>query len=211
MLALGAVAVEAQVEPPPPDPPTPDVEGTWELVAAEAVPFEDALVFARLTFDAGRFDAVYVFLDPDDAELIGSFESGRYQPSAGQILVRQRGDVTVFDVAREPTLLTVRDVETGVILLLRQADPALALDPDLVGAWTGTRAGRAFGVTFGPDGRASIRRGDDVDDGEYVVAGPYVLLGDDPARYTFARDGAGRRQLVVEADGERTVLTRTSD
>ncbi len=69
----------------------------------------------------------------------------------------------------------------------------------------------SFGVRFDPDGRAQVREGDDRDDGDYVVAGPYVLLGDDPARYTFARDADGQRQLIVEADGERTVLSRTGD
>ena len=215
VLALWGTAAAAQTReltlPPPVDPPAPDVVGTWELVAAEAVPFEDELVFARMTFTGDRMEAVYVFLDPDDAELIGKFEDGRYVVSAGQLVVRQRGDVTVLDVTRDRTLLTVHDLETGVVLLLREADPALALDPDLVGAWAGTRGGRPFGVTFGPDGRAEVREGDGRDDGAYVVAGPYVLLGDAPARYTFARDAAGRRQLVVEAGGERTVLTRTSD
>lgn len=184
----------------------PDVVGTWELVAAENVPYDDELVFARLTFTADRLDAVYVFLDPDDAELSGRFEQARVIPSAGQLVVRDGVRVTVFDVVREATLLTVRDIETGVVLVLRSADPAGALDPDLVGAWSGTRNGRPFAVRFGADGRAEVREGDDRDEGDYVVAGPYVLLGDDPARYTFARDAAGERVLVVEADGEETVL-----
>ncbi|WP_420455078.1 hypothetical protein [Rubrivirga sp.] len=216
VLVLCAAPVAAQVGPdvigpPPAEPVAPDVVGTWELVAAENVPVEDELVFARLTFGTDRFDAVYVFLDPDDAELSGRFERGRYLSSAGQLVVREGGDVTVFDVARDATQLTVRDVETGVVLLLRAADPALARDPDLVGAWAGARGGRPWGVRFDPDGRAEVREGDDRDTGDYVVAGPYVLLGDDPARYTFARDADGRRQLVVEADGERTVLSRVED
>ena len=185
--------------------------GTWELVAAENVPYDDNLVFARLTFTADELAAVYVFLDPDDAELIGRFQGGRYIASAGQLVLRDRGDVSVLDVARDRTLLTVADLETGIVLLLREASPANARDPELLGAWEGTREGEPFGVRFGPDGRAEIRRGDDRDDGDYVVAGPYVLLGDDPARYTFVRDDAGRRQLVVEADGERTILSRTAD
>lgn len=200
-----------RVLPPPAEPEAPDVVGTWELVAAENVPYDDELVFARLTFTPDRLDAVYVFLDPDDAELIGRFQGGRYVASAGQLVLSDRGDVTVLDVARDRTLLTVADLETGVVLLLREADPALAQDPQLFGAWEGTRRGEPFGVRFGPDGRAEIRRGTDTDDGAYVVAGPYVLLGDDPARYTFARDAAGRRQLVVEADGERTILSRRAD
>ncbi len=215
-LAWCASPVIAQVGPdvigpPPLEPVAPDVVGTWELVAAENVPVEDELVFARLAFTADRFDAVYVFLDPDDAELSGRFERGRYLSSAGQLVVREGRDVTVFDVERDATLLTVRDVETGVVLLLRAADPGLARDPDLVGEWAGARAGEPFGVRFDPDGRAEVREGDHRDMGDYVVAGPYVLLGDDPARYTFARGADGRRQLVVEADGERTVLSQVED
>jgi len=211
LLALWATSAAGQVLPPPVEPEAPDVVGTWELVAAENVPYDDNLVFARLTFTPDELDAVYVFLDPDDAELIGRFQGGRYVASAGQLVLRDRGDVTVLEVARDRTLLTVADLETGIVLLLREADPALALDPDLLGAWEGVRDGEPFAVRFGPGGRADIRRGDDRDDGEYVVAGPYVLLGDDPARYTFARDDAGRRQLVVEADGERTILSRMAD
>lgn len=210
-LALLATAAAAQIAPASAGPEALDVVGTWELVAAENVPYDDDLVFARLTFTEDRLDAVYVFLDPDDAELIGRFERARYVESAGQLVVSGRGNVTVFDVVREPTLLTVHDLETGVVLLLREADPAGALDPDLLGAWAGTRGGEPFAVRFGPDGRAEVREGDDRDDGDYVVAGPYVLLGDDPARYTFTRDAEGRRQLVIEADDERTILFRTSE
>ncbi|WP_143537255.1 hypothetical protein [Rubrivirga sp. SAORIC476] len=186
----------------------PDVVGTWELVDAENVPYDDLLVFARLTFTPDRLDAVYVFLDPDDGELSGRFEDARVQASAGQLVVRDGAEVTVLDVTRDATLLRVLDLETGIVLNLRAADPEGALDPDLVGGWSGTRFGRPFGVRFGADGRAEVREGDDRDEGTYVVAGPYVLLGDDPARYTFRRDASGQRQLVVEADGEESVLSR---
>lgn len=209
--ALLAVVASGQVLPLPPEPSAPDVVGTWELVASENVPYDDDLVFARLTFTPDELDAVYVFLDPDDAELIGRYQSGRYRPSAGQLVLRNANGVTVLEVERDRTLLTVADLETGIVLLLRKADPANAMDRDLVGGWEGVRRGEPFAVRFAPDGRAEIRRGDDLDDGDYVVAGPYVLLGDDPARYTFVRDADGRRQLVVEADGERSILSRMTD
>ena len=211
VFALLVASATGQTLPPPVAAPAPDVVGTWELVAAENVPYEDDLVFARLTFTADRLDAVYVFLDPDDAELIGRFDRGRYLVSAGQLVVRDGADVTVLDVNRDRTLLTVVDLETGVVLLLREADASNAVDPQLVGGWEGVREGEPFAVRFGADGRAEVRQGDDRDDGDYVVAGPYVLLGDDPARYTFARDADGRRQLIVEADGERTILSQTAD
>lgn len=185
---------------------TPDVTGTWELVVAENLPHDDNLVFARMTFTEDRLDAVFVFLDPDDAELSGRFERARVFASAGQLVVRDGSQVTVFDVVREETLLTIRDIETGVVLLMRAADPAGALDPDLIGAWSGTRDGQPFAVRFRADGRAEVQEGDDRDEGAYVVAGPYVLLGDDPARYTFARDASGQRLLIVEADGEESIL-----
>ena len=211
VLALLAASASGQTRPAPAPVPAPDVVGTWELVASQNVPYDDDLVFARLTFTADRVDAVYVFLDPDDAELIGRFDRGRYLVSAGQLVVRENNEVTVLDVVRDRTLLSVTDLETGVTLLLREADPAGAVDPQLVGGWEGLRRGEPFSVRFGADGRADVRQGDDLDTGDYVVAGPYVLLGDDPARYTFARDTDGRRQLVVEADGERTLLSRTAD
>ena len=188
---------------------TPDVVGTWELVAAENVPHDDNLVFARMTFTEDHLDAVFVFLDPDDAELSGRFERARVFASAGQLVVRDGSQVTVFDVVREETLMTIRDIETGVVLLMRAADPAGALDPDLIGRWSGTRDGQPFAVRFRADGRAEVQEGDDRDEGSYVVAGPYVLLGDDPARYTFSRDAAGERLLIVEADGEESILTPT--
>ena len=202
-LTFAAAAASAQ--------PAPDVVGTWELTASENVPYEDALVFARLTITPDRIRTVYVFLDPDDGELSARSENARYVVSAGQLVAREDGRVTVLDVVREGTVLRVHDLETDVVLTLREADPALALDPDLVGTWAGTRDGEFFAVRFEPDGRAEVTEGDDTDDGRYLVAGPYLVLGDDPARYTFARDADGRRQLVVEADGERTVLARSEN
>lgn len=189
--------------------PMPDVIGTWELVSSEDVAVDDALVFARLTITDDEIHSVYVFLDPDDGELSGRFERGRYLVSAGQLVIRENNQTTVWDVAREGTMLRVHDLETGTRLRLREADAGSAIDPDLLGSWAGVRRGERFEVRFGPDGDAEVREGDDLDEGRYVVAGPYLLLGDDPARYTFARDADDRRQLVVEADGERTVLNRS--
>ena len=188
-----------------------DIVGTWELTGSTDVPIEDALVFARLTITPGEIDAVYVFLDPDDGELSGRFERGRYIVSNGQLVVRENNQTTVLEVERDGTMLEVRNLEAGSQLSFREADPRLLLDPGLFGAWSGTRDGAPFGVRFRPDGQAEVRDGDDLDEGRYVVAGPYVMLGDDPARYTFARDAQGRSQLVVEADGERTVLDRVGD
>lgn len=202
LLALALLAAPASGQ------PAPDVVGTWELVSSRDVPVDDALVFARLTFTGDRLDAVYVFLDPDDGELSGRFERARYIVSAGQLVVRENNQTTVLAVERDGTLLQVHDLETGTILLLREASASDALDPDLVGTWAGVRGGERFAVRFGPDGEADVREGDDLDAGRYVVAGPYVLLGDDPARYTFERGPDGQRRLVVEADGERSILDR---
>ena len=182
------------------------IVGTWELAASENVPFEDALVFARVTITEDRIESLYVFLDPDDGELISQRERGRYRVNDGQLVVRERDGVTVIDASRDVGFLTLRDLETDVVLVLREAAPGSDRDRALVGAWAGTRDGAPFGVRFLPDGTAEVLRGDDRDTGDYVVAGPYVLLGDEPARYSFASDAAGRRQLVVEADGERSVL-----
>ena len=186
----------------------PEIVGVWELAASENIPVEDALVFARVTITEDRIASVYVFLDPDDGELSGQFERGRYRVSDGQLVVREANGVTVLDVQREVGFLTIRDLETDVVLVLREASPGSDRDADLVGAWAGTRAGRPFAVRFFEDGTAEVGRGDDRDRGDYVVAGPYVLLGDEPARYSFAMGPDGRRHLVVEADGERSVLAR---
>ncbi|MEM0960971.1 MAG: hypothetical protein AAGK21_00355 [Bacteroidota bacterium] len=186
----------------------PNVIGTWELVASENVPVEDALVFARLTITDDRIETVYVFLDPDDGELAARFEDGRYLVSDGQLVVRSNNRVAILDATREGTFLRVHEVESGSTLTLREADPAGALDPDLLGTWAGTRGDVPFEVTFRADGTAEVLDGDDRDTGRYVVAGAYLILGDDPARYTLRRDAEDRRQLVVEADREQTVLQR---
>ncbi len=180
--------------------------GVWELVAARDVPADDALVFARLAISASDVEALYVYLDPDDGELSGRFDDGRYVVSNGQLVIRDGRSTTVWDAVRDGNFLTVRDLETGVTLLLREADPASVRDPALLGAWEGIRDGTSFAVEFRPDGTAVVRRGNDVDTGDYTVAGAYVLLGDEPARYTFRRGTDGARQLVVEADREASVL-----
>lgn len=184
----------------------PEIVGTWELVGAENVPVEEALVFARMTITDGRIVTRSVFLDPDDGELIGRVEDARYLVNDGQLVARRHDGVTVLAVERRATFLTVTDLETGVVLRLREADPALALDPDLVGTWAGTLDGEPFTIRFRADGTGESRRGDGrFRDGRYVVAGPYLFLDDGPIRYTFA--GATQRQLVLEGDGERTVLS----
>ena len=178
--------------------PAPDVLGTWELVEAVGNPYEDSLVFARVTFTESEVRTVFVFLDPDDGELIGQVESARYVVSAGQLVVRDAGDTTVLDVRRDGDRLDVHDLETGVLLRLHTADPAGSLDPALVGAWRGRRDGQPLVLRFGPDGAASVQEGDGgPDDEAYVVAGPYLLLGDAPFRYAV-EDGGGR--LVFTSD-----------
>ena len=182
--------------------------GTWELEAVEASPVEDALVFARLAVTDDRIDGLYVFLDPDDGELSARRTRARYRISDGQLIVRENNGVTVWDVVQIATGLRIQDLETGTVLRMRRADPGSATDPSLVGTWTGTRDGRPFALRLGADGAAERIDGDDRDSGEWASAGAYLVLGDDPARYTFSRDADDRLQLVVEADGERTVLQR---
>ncbi len=199
-LLLAALAVPALAQ------PRPELLGTWELVSSENIPVEDALVFARVTITEDRIASIYVFLDPDDGELKSQVEHGRYRVSDGQLVVREGDGVTVLDARREVGFLTLHDLETDVMLVLREGAPGSERDPDLVGTWVGTRDAKSFTVQFRDDGTAEVLRGTDRDTGDYVVAGPYVLLGDEPARYSFARGADGRRQLVVEADGERSVL-----
>ncbi|MGB3543356.1 hypothetical protein [Rubrivirga sp.] len=188
-----------------------DVAGTWELTGSANVPIEDALVFARLTITDDEIDAVYVFLDPDDGELSGRFERGRYVVSDGQLVVRENNQTSILEAERDGTFLEVRNPRSGSVLSFREVDPRLVLDPGLFGSWSGVRDGEPFAVRFRPDSRAEVREGDDLDEGDYLVAGPYLLLGDDPARYTFARSEDNVLRLVVEADGERTVLDRIGD
>ena len=211
---LAAVAVSAVPASSQPtaalDPTAPDVVGTWDLESAENVPLDDQLVFARLTFTDGEVRTLLVAL-ADDGDLSGRRTRARWRASDGQLIVREAGRVTVWAVAREAGRLVVRDLETGVVLRLRLAAPGVGVDPGLVGAWAGTREGRPFAVRFRPDGTAEVRTGDDRDEGEWTAAGAYLVLGDDPARYGFQRDADGRRQLVVEAGGERTVLHQILD
>lgn len=182
--------------------------GTWELEGVEASPVDDELVFARLTVSDDRILGLYVFLDADDGELSGRRTRARYLVSDGQLIVRENNGVTVWDVIQIATGLRIHDLETGTILRFRRADPGSAIDPSLVGAWTGTRGERPFALRLDADGTAERSDDGDRDTGEWAAAGAYLVLDDDPARYTFVRDAADRLQLVVEADGERTVLSR---
>ncbi len=186
------------------------IEGTWEMTAAENVPYESDLVFGRMTFTGDEVRSVFVFLDPDDAELEGRVHRDRYTVSDGQLIVRDARSATVLDVARDGTELIVRDVQTGVLFRLREADPALALDPDLVGAWRGLFGKEETTLTFSPDGEvAQVEAdGDDATD-PYVVAGPYLLIDEAAFRYSFARDD-GARQLVLENLGDRRSFVRLS-
>ncbi len=184
--------------------------GTWELTAAENVPYESELVFARMTFTVDELRSVFVFLDPDDAELEGRLHRDRYIVSDGQLIVRDAQSTTVLDVGREGTELTVRDVISGVVFRLREADPALALDPDLVGAWHGRYFKEETTLTFSSEGEVELVEADgDVDTDAYVVAGPYLLIDEHAFRYSFARDGDARR-LILENLGERRDFARVS-
>ena len=190
-----------------------DVLGTWEMTTAENVPYEDDLVFARMTFTRDEIRSTFVFLDPDDGELIGRLHTDGYIVSDGDLIVRDAGSTTVLAVARVRDELTVRDVETGVLFRLRAVDPLTASDPDVLGAWEGVRDGQPLRLRFRPDGVVEVLEGDDEepDTEAYTVAGPYLLLGDDPARYSFARGEDGVRRLIVEADREQTTFSRVTD
>ena len=186
------------------------IEGTWELTASENVPYESELVFGRMTFTADELRSVFVFLDPDDAELEGRFERGRYVVSDDQLVVRDGEGTTVLDVARDGTELTVRDVMNGIVFRLREADPALALDPALVGAWRGQYGTEETTLTFSSAGEVEQVEADgDATTDPYVVAGPYLLIGRAAFRYSFDRDGDARR-LFLENLGERRGFTRVS-
>ena len=210
LLAAVAASAAAQTAPVEPVPVAPDVEGTWDLESAENVPLDDQLVFARLTFTGDEVRTLIVAL-ADDGDLSGERTRARYRVSDGQLIVREQSGVTVWAVARDQDRLAVRDLETGVVLRLRRAVPGVGIDPGLVGAWAGTRDGQPFAIRFRPDGVAEVQTGDDADEGEWTAAGAYLVLGEDPARYGLRRGADGRRQLVVEAGGERTVLDEILD
>lgn len=182
--------------------PALDVVGVWEMVDAEGVPYEDALVFARLTFTADALRTTSVFLDPDDGELIGQVEEARYVVSDGQLVVRDGAGTTVLAVEREGDRLSVLDLETGVLLRLAAADPAAGSDPALVGAWRAERDGRVAVLRFTPGGAVAVQEGGEAPDDEtYTVAGPYLLIGDEPVRYAVEDGG---RRLVLRSDSGTT-------
>ena len=227
-LPLAGLAASASAQPAPVGaaPSAPDVVGTWDLESAEDVPLDDVLVFARLTFTGDEVRTLLVTVDGDGA-LSGERTRARYHVSDGQLIVRKLGSVTVWDVARDVSSsrpsgadrLAVHDLETGVVLRLRPVPPDAGLDSELVGTWSGIRDGRPFTLRLRPDGMAEVQTGGDHDAsasrftgrGEWTAAGAYLVLGEDPAHYGFQRDADGRRQLVVDAGGERTVLRRLSE
>ena len=187
-----------------------DVEGTWELTASENVPYESELVFGRMAFTGDEVRSVFVFLDPDDAELEGRVHRDRYIVSDGQLIVRDVQSTTVLDVERDGPELTVRDMQTGVVFRLRTADPTLALDSDLVGGWRGRFGKEETTLTFSPEGDVELVEADgDTDTDAYVVAGPYLLIDEAAFRYSFAHDEDGRR-LILETHGERRDFLRVS-
>ena len=183
----------------------PDVVGTWELEAAETLPDDGTLVFVRLTVTDQEIETLTVTLWPN-GDLTGDRVTSRYLASDGQLVVRRLASVALWDVARDRDRLVIRDAEAGLVLRLRRADPAAAVDPALVGSWVGERGGRPFALRLQPDGTAEVGDPQRPDAGRWAAAGAYLVLGDDPARYTLARGADGARQLVVEADGERTTF-----
>ena len=182
-----------------------DVAGTWEMTEAQDVPVADDLVFTRMTFTGDRLLTTAVFLDPDDGELSARVTDDRYRQSDGQLVVQAVGSTTVLDVAREVDRLTVRDLETGVVLTLRPADLSDALDPAFVGVWAGTGGGHGWRFRFEPDGQAFVRRDDQDSDHDepYTVAGPYHLVDQDVYRFTFGPD-----RLTLDGDEETIELFR---
>ena len=190
--------------------------GTWDLESAENVPLDDVLVFARLTFTGDEVRSLLVTIDGDGA-LHGDRTRARYRVSNGQLIVRKLGSVTVWDVARDADRLAVHDLETDVVLRMREVPPDAGLDPELGrhldwNAWRPPfhppprpgRGGRGPGRRRPRRGRAPVHRGG----ASGPPPGAYLVLGEDPAHYGFQRDADGRRQLVVDGGGERTVLRR---
>ena len=172
------------------------IVGTWEATATENTPGTEKVVFTRMTFTGDRLVTTAVFLDPDDGELSARITDDGYVVSDGQLVVRATGSTTVLDAARDPAGLTVRDTRSGVVVTLRAADPADALDPALVGVWEGGGGGHRWRFDFRADGRATVRRdADDPTEEPYTVAGPYLLVDRDAYRFTFV---GGRLMLDRE-------------
>lgn len=180
------------------------VAGTWEMTTADNPPVAEEVVFTRMTFTDDRLLTTAVFLDPDDGELSARITDDRYRHSDGQLIVQAVGSTTVLDVARDADGLTVRDLETGIVLTMRPASASDALDPALVGTWEGAGGGHSWRFRFDPDGGALVRRDDDDETEEpYTVAGPYLLVDEDVYRFTFAAGG-----LILEREDETLELFR---
>ncbi len=176
--------------------------GTWEMTTVENSPGDDVVVFTRMTFTGDRLVTTTVTLDPDDGELSALITDDAYIEANGQLIVRAPGSTTVLAVARDAAGLVVRDLRSGVILTLRPADPGEALDPALVGTWSGAGGGHAWRLRFEPDGRSFVSR-DGGDDSEepYTVAGAYLLIDEDAYRFTFAGD-----RLMLDRENETLEL-----
>lgn len=182
------------------------VIGTWEMTGIENAPVAETVVFARMTFTGDRLVTTAVYLDEDDGELSARITDDGYVESAGQLVVRAPGSVTVLEVGRTLDGLVVRDLRTEVSLMLRAANPADALDPDLVGSWAGSGGGHTWQFRFELDGRSFVRRdADDETEEPYTVAGAYLLVDRDAYRYTFA---GGR--LILSREDETLDLARTA-
>ena len=182
------------------------IVGTWEMTGVENVPVSETLVFARMTFTGDRLITTAVYLDEDDGELSARITDDGYVESAGQLVVRAPGSVTVLEVGRTLDGLVVRDLRTEVSLTLRSVDPDAALDPALVGLWAGAGGGHTWQFRFEPDGRSFVRRdADDETEEPYTVAGAYLLVDRDAYRYTFA---GGR--LILSREDETLDLARTA-
>ena len=178
--------------------------GTWEMTAVENSPGDDVVVFTRMTFTGDHLITTAVTLDPDDGELSALITDDAYTEANGQLIVRAPGSTTVLDVARDAAGLVVRDLRSGIVLTLRSADPRDALDPALVGTWSGPGGGHAWRLRFEPDGRSFVSRDGGNDSEEpYTVAGAYLLIDEDAYRYTFAGD-----RLMLDREEETLELSR---
>lgn len=182
------------------------VDGTWEMIGADNAQVDEyTLVFYRATFAGDRLRTTSIYLDGDDGELTARTTEASFFESAGQLIVRDAGRSTVLDVGRTLDGLVIRDTQTDITLRLRAADPAAALDPALVGSWTGAGDGHTWAFHFTDDGQAFVRRdGADRDDARrYTVASAYLIVGDDAYSFNVLGD-----RLTLYRQDQAIDLTR---